>query len=85
MFVSAMTSSLSLLSSLLAQVAGKLLKEMGDPCNPDVAIGYETALEGQSVWTHSREAPRGVEEDILDRMTLKVLFRTVVVLSSAIK
>lgn len=85
MFISAMTSSLSSSSSLLAQVSGKLLKEVGDPCNPDVAIGYETALEGQSVWTHSREAPRGVKEDILDRMILKMLFRTIVVLSSAVK
>ena len=41
-----MTSSLPWSSSLLAQVSGKLLKEVGDPCNPDVAIGYETALEG---------------------------------------
>lgn len=58
---------------------------MGDPCNPDEAIDYKTALEGQSLCTHSREAPRGVEEDIMDRMILKILFRTVVVLSSAIK
>lgn len=44
-----MTLSSSLSSSHLTQVAGKLLKEMGDPCTSDVAADYETALEGQSI------------------------------------
>lgn len=35
MLASAMTLSSSLSSSHLTQVAGKLLKEMGDPCTSD--------------------------------------------------